>query len=67
MFKKIIICLTFLFIFAMPANSFQKNPKFYDIDAFDNMPILERDNFGNDNPLPIAKRGPEYKKYLYQN
>jgi len=64
MFKKIIICLTFLFIFAIPANSFQKNPKFYDIDAFDNMPILEIDNFGNDNPSPIAKRGPEYKKYL---
>jgi hypothetical protein len=28
------------------------------------MPILDRDNFGNDNPNPLPRRGIEFRKYL---
>lgn len=49
---------------ANPISSSQDLPKFQYIDPFDNMPILEKDKFGNDYPPPIEKRGPEYRKYL---
>jgi hypothetical protein len=53
-----------LLIVINPINSSQDVPKFKYIDPFDNMPILEPDHFGNDNPVPIEKRGLEYRKYL---
>lgn len=41
-----------------------RQERFVERDPLDNMPILERNQFGNENPAPIPKRGPEYRKFL---
>ena len=63
MLKKL-LALLFLFTLYAPINSNQNPQRFYDIDSLDNMPILEREQFGNENPAPIPKRGTEFRKYL---
>ena len=64
MLKKIIFAIIFIFAKTIVVESHQDGSRFHDIDSFDNMPILERDNFGNDNPNPIPRRGIEFRKYL---
>lgn len=64
MIKKLIASLVLSLFAVSPINSYQDEPRFYDIDSFDRMPILERDKFGNENPAPIPRRGPEFRKYL---
>jgi len=64
MLKKLIACVILWISSTNLVNSYQDNPRFYDIDSFDRMPILEREKFGNENPTPIARRGPEFRKYL---
>jgi hypothetical protein len=64
MLKKITFFFIIFLTIVFPVNSYQDAQRFYDIDSFDNMPILERDNFGNDNSPPVPKRGPEFRRYL---
>lgn len=64
MIKKLFSAIVLFFFMSNPVGSVQDNPRFYDIDNLDNMPILERDKFGNENPPPIARRGPEFRRYL---
>ena len=64
MIKRFFFTLLSFVLTTNPSVSYQDAPKFYDIDSFDNMPILERDKFGNENPAPIPRRGPEFRKYL---
>ena len=49
----------------IPVEQVQVPPlRFVERDPLDNMPILERNQFGNENPAPIPNRGPEYKNFL---
>ena len=41
----------------IPYGNFERHP-------LDNMPVLERDKFGNTNPAPVPKRGLEYRRFL---
>ena len=72
MIKKILLMLVFL-LGLFPSSGFSQLPveqselppmRFVERDPLDNMPILERNQFGNENPAPIPNRGPEYKNFL---
>jgi hypothetical protein len=69
MLKKLLFTLVLVFIF-VPVAAISQTPdsalqqRFVERDPLDNMPIMEREKFGNENPEPIPKRGPEYRKYL---
>lgn len=38
--------------------------QFAEVDPLDNMPILERGNFGAEAARPVPQRGPEYRRFL---
>lgn len=69
MLKKLLFTLVLVFGF-VPTTAIPQPPegftplRFAEVDPLDNMPILETEKFGTENPAPIPKRGPEYRKFL---
>jgi len=72
MFKKVFssiilffgICSTAIFSQEIDNKLNKLNQNNVEIDSLDNMPILEKNKFGNTNAAPVEQRGKEFRKFL---